>query len=128
MAANIFLAPIKIVWRQKFVWRQKIAQKEILAPTEKNLAPKFEKKLLLSEYTNNNFSIDANYGQQKIKVEYIDFTENVEYSVTETETGTNFIKIVEASSGDRHDHYIEEGEVKNLHGLLFSFKSMFVLI
>ena len=90
---------------------------------DKPIRKKLEKKLLLSEYTNNNFSIDANYGQQKIKVEYIDFTENVEYSVIETETGTNFIKIVEASSGDRHDHYIEEGEVKNLHGLLFSFNN-----
>ena len=84
---------------------------------------KLEKKLLMSEYTNNSFLIANDFNKQKFEIEYLDFKENVELSVVESDTGSNFIKIVEASSGERHDHYIEEGQVTNLHGVLFSFNN-----
>jgi len=87
------------------------------------LRRKLEKKLLLSEYTNNNFTVSNKFNKQKFKIEYIDFKENVEFSVVEKEAGKNFIKIVEASKGDRHDHYIEEGQVLNIHGVLFSLNN-----
>ena len=89
------------------------------------LRRKLGKKLLLSEYTsfNNNFIIKNDFNKQKFEIEYLDFKENVEYSVVESETGRNFVKIVEASKGDRHDHYIEEGQVVNIHGLLFSLNN-----
>ena len=87
------------------------------------LRRKLEKKLLLSEYTNNNFTVSNDFNKQKFKIEYLDFKENVEFSVVEKEIGKNFIKIVEASKGDRHDHYIEEGQVLNIHGVLFSLNN-----
>ena len=93
--------------------------KMILTPQRRKL----EKKLLLSEYTNNNFTVSNKFNKQKFKIEYIDFKENVEFSVVEKEAGKNFIKIVEASKGDRHDHYIEEGQVLNIHGVLFSLNN-----
>ena len=84
---------------------------------------KLEKKLLMSEYTDNSFLIANDFNKQKFEIEYLDFKENVELSVVESDAGSNFIKIVEASSGERHDHYIEEGQVTNLHGVLFSFNN-----
>ena len=33
------------------------------------------------------------------------------------------MKIVEASSGERHDHYIESGQVTNIHGVLFTLNN-----
>ena len=89
------------------------------------LRRKFEKKLLLSEYTqySNDFTIKNEYNKQKFQIEYLDFTENVDYTVVESEKGNNFIKIVEASKGDRHEHYVEEGQVVNVHGVLFSFNN-----
>ena len=87
------------------------------------LRRKLEKKLLLSEYTNNNFTVTNKFNKQKFKIEYLDFKENVEFSVVEKDIGKNFIKIVEASKGDRHDHYIEEGQVLNIHGVLFSLNN-----
>ncbi len=87
------------------------------------LRRKLEKKLLLSEYTNNNFTVSNKFNRQKFKIEYLDFKENVEFSVVEKDIGKNFIKIVEASKGDRHDHYIEEGQVLNIHGVLFSLNN-----
>ena len=89
------------------------------------LRRKFEKKLLLSEYTqySNDFFIKNVFNKQKFKIEYLDFTENVDYTVVESDKGNNFIKIVEASKGDRHEHYVEEGQVVNVHGVLFSFNN-----
>ena len=89
------------------------------------LRRKLEKKLLLSEYTsfNNSFKIKNDFDKQKFEIEYLDFIENVDYSVVESESGSNFIKVVEASKGDRHDHYIEEGQVENIHGVLFSLNN-----
>ena len=84
---------------------------------------KLEKKLLMSEYTNNSFLIANDFNKQKFEIEYLDFKENVELKVVESETGNNFIKIVEASSGERQDHYIEEGQITNLNGVLFSFNN-----
>ena len=89
------------------------------------LRRKLEKKLLLSEYTsfNNSFIIKNDFDKQKFEIEYLDFIENVDYSVVESESGSNFIKVVEASKGDRHDHYIEEGQAENIHGVLFSLNN-----
>ena len=89
------------------------------------LRRKLEKKLLLSEYTsfNNSFIIKNDFDKQKFEIEYLDFIENVDYSVVESESGSNFIKLVEASKGDRHDHYIEEGQIENIHGVLFSLNN-----
>ena len=83
---------------------------------------KLEKKLLMSEYTNNSFLIANDFNKQKFEIEYLDFKENVELSVVESDTGSNFIKIVEASSGERHDHYIEEDR-SQICGVLFSFNN-----
>ena len=84
---------------------------------------KLEKKVLFSEYTNNNFTIKDDFNKQKFSVEYVDFIENVEYGVVPNDFGTDFLKIVEASSGERHDHYIESGQVTNIHGVLFTLNN-----
>ncbi len=84
---------------------------------------KLEKKILFSEYTNNNFTIKDDFNKQKFSVEYVDFIENVDYGVVPNDFGTDFLKIVEASSGERHDHYIESGQVTNIHGVLFTLNN-----
>ncbi len=84
---------------------------------------KLEKKVLFSEYTNNNFTIKDDFNKQKFSIEYIDFIENVDYGVVPNDFGTDFLKIVEASSGERHEHYIESGQVTNIHGVLFTLNN-----
>ena len=84
---------------------------------------KLEKKVLFSEYTNNSFKIKKDFNKQKFTIEYIDFLENVDYGVVPDDFGLEFLKIVEASSGERHDHYLESGQVTNIHGVLFSLNN-----
>ncbi len=35
-------------------------------------------------------------------------------------TGNYYLKIVEAGDGNRHEHYLENGKVANIHNILFS--------
>ena len=98
---------------------------------------KLEKKILLSEATDSynevavlskfeeyfQLGFNGNFNNQKFKVEYLDFVENVDYEVVADENGSEFLKLVEASSGDRHDHYLESGQVTNIHGVLFSLNN-----
>jgi hypothetical protein len=33
--------------------------------------------------------------------------------------GVTYLKIVEAGDGGRHEHFLKEGEVQNIHNVLF---------
>ena len=54
---------------------------------------KLEKKLLLSEYTNNSFLIANEFNKQKFEIEYIDFKENVEFSVVEKDAEVILLRL-----------------------------------
>ena len=90
----------------------------------------FESEVLFSEYEDKSLikskffkGQNFRFGNQIFNIDFIDYTENVDYQVVESESGSKFIKLVEASSGDRHDHYIESGQVTNLHGTLIAFNN-----
>ncbi len=55
-----------------------------------------------------------------IKIEYTGFIEGAEEGLIESETGDEFLKIVEAGGGTRHDHYLKNGEVSSIHNILFA--------
>ena len=81
---------------------------------------KLEGDLLLSEHVNNNFIWENNFNGQKFSISYIDFMENATEGLVLNETGERYLKIVEASDGNRHDHYLKEGEIVNIHNILFT--------
>ncbi|MBO0170493.1 hypothetical protein J0680_24620, partial [Vibrio parahaemolyticus] len=57
------------------------------------------------------------------EIEYKDFIMGAEEVVEEDANGKLFLKLVESGDGDRHEHYLEEGQVANIHNVLFSFNS-----
>ncbi len=79
------------------------------------------KKLELTEVTDNNFRIETDYNQQPVTIQYKDYITGAEMGLVETEEGENYLKIVEAGDGNRHDHYLKEGEVSNIHNILIAF-------
>ncbi|MEL0318628.1 MAG: cytochrome c biogenesis protein CcsA [Flavobacteriaceae bacterium] len=81
---------------------------------------KLEGDLLLSEHVDNNFSWENDFNGQAFTIRYIDFMENATEGLVLDETGDRFLKIVEASDGNRHDHYLKEGEIVNIHNILFT--------
>ena len=81
----------------------------------------FEKPLLLSQATNNHFSIDKKFDKTPFEIEYKDFKMDIKETIKKTTNGVFYLKLVESSEGTRHEHYLKEGEVQNIHNLLFAF-------
>ncbi len=81
---------------------------------------KLEGDLLLSEHVNNNFSWENDFNGQEFRIRYLDFIENATEGLVLDEAGERYLKIVEAGDGNRHDHYLKEGEIVNIHNILFT--------
>ena len=80
----------------------------------------FEKQLLLSPATNNNFSMSENFADTNFEVEYENFIMGAKEYIRPDAKGILYLKIVEAGEGERHEHFLKEGEVQNIHNVLFS--------
>ncbi len=83
------------------------------------------KKIELSEATGskNDFVIETDYNKQAVTIQYKDYIQGAEMGLLESDDGENYLKIVEAGEGTRHDHYLKEGEVSNLHNILIAFNT-----
>ncbi|OWP87562.1 cytochrome C biogenesis protein [Flavobacterium covae] len=80
----------------------------------------FEKPLLLSATVNNHFMDEEQFDEIPFKVELVDFIMGAKEIVKEDPKGKLYLKMVEAGGGQRHEHYLKEGEVASIHNILFS--------
>jgi hypothetical protein len=80
----------------------------------------FEKPLLLSPVTNNNFSISDKFAETNFEVKYKNFIMGAKEYIKPDPKGFLYMKIVEAGDGGRHEHMLKEGEIQNIHNVLFS--------
>ncbi len=80
----------------------------------------FEKPLLLSPVTDNDFSLSGNFDDKKFSVDYAGFVMNAEEAIKPDPKGKVYLKLVESGDGTRHEHYLEEGRVDNIHNMLFA--------
>ena len=87
-------------------------------PLRKSLKPY---KILLSEYTDNSFTINDDFDSNDFSISYNTFKENVTEGLVLDPSGERYIKLVEAADGNRREHYIKEGEVSSIQNILFSF-------
>jgi cytochrome c-type biogenesis protein CcsB len=53
-------------------------------------------------------------------VSYKDFIAHAKEGLVPNENGEEYLKIVEAGGGSRHDHYLKSGEVQSIHNVLFA--------
>jgi len=81
------------------------------------------KQLLLSEHVDHDFVISDEFKNQDFSINFVDYLENATEGLVLDSEGDRYLKIVEASDGNRHDHYIKEGEVVNIHNLLFTLNN-----
>jgi len=80
----------------------------------------FEKALLLSPATNNNFSISESFADTKFDVKYENFLMGAKEIIKPDEKGSLYFKIVEAGDTGRVEHFLKEGEIQNIRNVLFS--------
>ncbi|NNC62995.1 MAG: cytochrome c biogenesis protein CcsA [Eudoraea sp.] len=60
------------------------------------------------------------FNGQEFKISYAGFIQGAKKSLIRDENGSNFLKIVEAGDGNRHEHYLADGEIANIHNILFT--------
>ena len=84
------------------------------------LRKSLQKEVLFSEHVDNYFDITDDFKGNEFKIEYVDFMENATEGLVLDPEGERYLKIVEASDGNRHEHYIKAGDVVNIHNLLFT--------
>ena len=82
---------------------------------------KIEKHLDLSKRLDNSFTWKTDFDGEPISISFEKFIDGAEEGLVESEDGLNQFKIVEAGDGERHEHFLEEGKVANIHNLLFAF-------
>ena len=82
-----------------------------------------EEPVLFAVETENDYSLNTDYNGQPVKVEVLEFLHGAKEDLVPSLDGENYLKIVEAGDGDRHDHFLKEGEVENIHNVLFTLNN-----
>lgn len=80
----------------------------------------FEKNLLFSPVTNNNFTLSGKFDETPFEITYSNYIMGAKEVVKPDPKGTLYLKLVEAGAGGREEHYLKEGEVQNIHNVLFA--------
>lgn len=80
----------------------------------------FEKPLLLSPAVNNNFSLKNKFDKIPFEIEHVDFVMGATETIKKDTNGVLYLKLVEAGAGTRHEHFLKEGEIQNIHNVLFT--------
>lgn len=62
----------------------------------------------------------SDFNGQDFRITYVDFIQGAQEGLIPDEQGKMYLKIVEAGDGNRHDHYLEDGEIASIHNVLFS--------
>ncbi|MBZ9629785.1 cytochrome c biogenesis protein CcsA [Salegentibacter sp. LM13S] len=79
-----------------------------------------EEPVLFAPETENNYVLNTDYNGQPVTIEATNFIYGAKEELVPAEDGVNHLKIVEAGGGERHDHYLKQGEVQNIHNVLFA--------
>jgi cytochrome c-type biogenesis protein CcsB len=80
----------------------------------------FEKPLLLSPVTNNNFTLSGEFADTPFEVHYENFIMGAKQKINPDAKGSLYLKLVEAGEGGREEHFLKEGEVQNIHNVLYA--------
>ena len=82
-----------------------------------------QEDVLFGPEVENDYVLNTDFNGTPVRFEVTNFIHGAEEALVPTEDGENYLKIVEAGDGSRHDHYLKEGEVSNIHNTLFTLNS-----
>ena len=82
-----------------------------------------QEDVLFGPEVENDYTLNTDFNGQPVQFEVTNFIHGAEEALVPTEDGENYLKIVEAGDGNRHDHYLKQGEVSNIHNTLFTLNS-----
>ena len=76
--------------------------------------------LITPEAMSSSLPWRMDFNGQPFEISYAGFIKGAEEGLIATEDGDEYLKIVEAGGGNRHDHYLKSGEVASIHNVLFA--------
>ncbi|MEO1013456.1 MAG: cytochrome c biogenesis protein ResB, partial [Bacteroidota bacterium] len=68
----------------------------------------------------SNLPWKEDFNGELFTLSYVDFIDGAKEGLVPDEKGKRYLKLVEAGDGQRHEHYLEDGKVSNIHNVLFS--------
>lgn len=83
----------------------------------------FEEPLLLSPVASNSYSISNNFNTIPFEISLESYTMGAKETINKDEKGKLYLKMVESGDGTRHEHYLEDGQVQNIHNMLFALNN-----
>ena len=79
--------------------------------------------IVTPEGLKSNLPWESDYNGQPFSISYVGFMEGVKEGLVPDENGKEYLKIVEAGDGQRHEHFLESGQVANIHNVLFALNN-----
>ncbi len=79
--------------------------------------------LVTEEGLRSDLPWNDDFNGQPITISYIDFIHGAKKGLVPDANGNEYLKIVEAGDGQRHEHYLEAGKLTNIHNVLFSLNN-----
>ena len=70
--------------------------------------------LVTSEGLRSSLPWKSDFNGQRFTVTYVDFLEGAKEGLVPDPNGKEYLKIVEAGDGQRHEHYLQDGQVANI--------------
>lgn len=65
----------------------------------------------------------SDFNGQPFTISYVDFIKGAEKGLIPDKNGQEYLQIVEAGDGQRHEHYLENGKVASIHNVLFALNN-----
>ncbi len=65
----------------------------------------------------------SDFNGQPFTISYVDFIDGAEKGLIPDENGQEYLQIVEAGDGQRHEHYLENGKIASIHNVLFALNN-----
>ncbi|WP_375324300.1 cytochrome c biogenesis protein CcsA [Flagellimonas sp. GZD32] len=65
----------------------------------------------------------SDFNGQPFTISYVDFIRGAEKGLIPDENGQEYLQIVEAGNGQRHEHYLENGKIASIHNVLFALNN-----
>ncbi|MEP4948170.1 MAG: cytochrome C biogenesis protein, partial [Flavobacteriaceae bacterium] len=65
----------------------------------------------------------SDFNEQPFTISYVDFIKGAKEGLIPDSNGSEYLKIVEAGDGQRHEHYLENGTVASIHNVLFALNN-----
>lgn len=79
--------------------------------------------IVTPEGLKSNLPWESDYNGQDFSISYVGFIKGAKEGLVPDKDGNEYLKIVEAGDGQRHEHYLESGKVANIHNVLFALNN-----